>query len=396
MATIGFLGIKANLEINGNKQQFEVADTETNGTLALATLRVPTDENPTSTQMVAKTILEDGFFLEYKAFLDSTQNTTTFGLTKKGIADPIFIVKDDQTIEFKYTATGSISGGGGGGGGGVAQSYVDAQDTTIYNNSKKYTDEQTKSLITQANLTTALTSYYTKTNIDQKLEEYLIKTDLTETLADYAKKSDMTQENATSTLSSNVTIQHDSNNTSQFNLLCGVLKNIFSQGSTIISYTTPSGKILNTQVIGTTEGIETNIGADTSWIQVIDKTSSRKILLGLPLQYEFVGTMNGYQLQANDLVHKGYVDSLASNSSSVPIGSALLIAKPTFNGWSGSFLYEKLNTYMGYGQWRVTGETISQSEFPTAYTLFGGTGGTASIPSFTAPNSLMMYIFRVG
>lgn len=412
MATIGFLNLISNVSVNGNKQQFEIPATETAGTLSVVTTRPPTDENPTSTQFVSKTILEDGFFLEYRSFLDATKNLTTFGLTKKGVSEPIFVVKDDQTIEFKYTATGTISGSGGGSGG-VAQSYVDAQDTIIYNNSKKYTDDKTSSLLTFANLTTALTPY-------------VKNTDLTTTLSNYAKISDMTQadtnvlnlafENVltqlqgyaktndpTNTLSSNTTIQKDSNNTSQVNILANMLKNVLTNQSIIMQFIPPNGKNINVQIIGNNNGVQTNIGSNTSWFQITDNDTGKNILLGMPLKYQFVNDLVGYVFQSNDLVTKDYVDSTVANNSTylIPIGASMLIPYDPFSSFTGQAKWNAIKDFIGWGEWRLPGDTISSVTYPLAYQRIGPTvpqmaistpGGTVTINII---NGRQMYVFRV-
>ena len=388
--------ITPNLQVLGSKQQFEIPSTETTGTLAVVTTRSPTDENPTSTNIVSKTILEDGFFLEYKSFGDATKNTATFGLTKKGTQDPIFVVKNNKTIDFKYSATGSISGGSGGGATDLTEyaktndvntkigdlgsstsvkDYVDSKDTSTLTSSKAYTDSE----IGDLGSSTSVKDY-----VDSKV-------------------SSATSSGSTNTLSGDVTIKKNTaTNVTTFTYETGNITNNIKNG--IIRYVTPNGKIINIQNYEQSNGTTTNIGANTSWFQILDYDSNKTIFIGMPLKYFFVTDLENYTFQNDDLITKKYVDQAitANIQNPVLIGCAVLVPSIQLGGYTGFQLWSLIKSFMGYGEWRVPGDPISPSTYPLASQRLGdtvpqmvisnGSGGTININQI---NGKMMYVFRV-
>ena len=125
------------------------------------------------------------------------------------------------------------------------------------------------------------------------------------------------------------------------------------------------------------------------FVQIMNTGTTNNFLVKMPIRFEPTGIFN---YEDTHLVTKAYADSVH------PIGMPVLVPVAPFTPYdnSGSLIWDILSAFFGYGQWRIPGDIIGKTAFPTTFKRYGGTTeASITLPTLTVPNASFRYVYRV-
>ena len=430
------LQIAADLNVTGDRQTFVVSNPNESGTLAVKTTIEPTNALSVDTSISIRDLQENGVVLSYTSEENDADNIAKLSISKNGSKETVFTIDQNEIVKMLYAlqakepvndddvATKKFvldnAGSGGGGSGGVAQTYVDAQDTTTLNSAKSFTTTQLANYTNTTALNTTLLEYSkisdmqtadTATlNSAKSYTDTAISNVTTGTTKTYVDAQDTTTLNSAksytdtaiaaipqgsstaSSLSSGVIVNKDSaTNTSNTTYTAAQINTTFTNAQTFLRTLFPNDNYISTQLVGDNAGgVQLYCGTkNTLWIQIMNTGLTNNMLVKLPIRFEPTGIFN---FEDTHLVTKAYTDSVH------PIGMPVLVPVAPFTPYDNttSLLWDILSAFFEYGQWRIPGDIITKTAFPVTYKRYGGTTeASITLPTLTVPNASFRYVYRV-
>lgn len=429
------LQISADLNVTGDRQTFVVSNPNESGTLSVKTTIEPTNALSVDTALSIRDSQENGVVLSYTSQENDVNNIAKLSLSKNGTEETVFTIDQNEIVKMLYAlqakepvhdddvATKKFvldNAGSGGGGSGVAQTYVDAQDTATLNSAKTFTTSQLANYVSSSALTTSLSTYaktadmqtadtstlnsakaYTDTavaGVTAGTTKTYVDTQDTATLNSAKSYTDtavsaISQGSSTaSALASGVIVNKDSDtNMSNTTYTAAQINTTFTNSQTFLRTLLPNGNYISAQLVGDEAGgVQVYCGAkNTLFVQIMNTGTTNNFLVKMPIRFEPTGIFN---YEDTHLVTKAYVDAVH------PIGMPVLVPVAPFTPYSnsGSLIWDILSAFFGYGQWRIPGDIIVKTAFPTTFKRYGGTTeASITLPALTVPDASFRYVYRV-
>lgn len=428
------LQIAADLNVTGDRQTFVVSNPNESGTLSVKTTIEPTSSLSVDTSLSIRDSQENGVVLSYTSNQNDADNIAKLSISKNGTEETAFTIDQNEIVKMLYAlqakepvndddvATKKFvldNAGSGGGGSGVAQTYVDAQDTATLNSSKTFTTSQLASYVSSSALTTALATYaktadmqtadtttlnsakaYTDTavaGVTAGTTKTYVDTQDTATLNSAKSYTDtaiaaIPQGSSTaSALASDVIVNKDSANTSNTTYIAAQINTTLNNAVTYLKTLFPNDNYISTQLVGDgAGGVQVYCGTKNMlFVQIMNTGTTNNFLVKMPIRFEPQGIFN---YEDTHLVTKAYADAVH------PIGMPVLVPIAPFTAYdnSVSILWDVLSAFFGYGQWRIPGDIIGKTAFPTTFKRYGGTTeASITLPTLTVPNASFRYVYRV-